>query len=152
MSLCTEMKRVLRELLRWGMGGVLCLLPAVVIALPAESAELPPAVDAAFRRYIALPDALLPVLEGVRDKQSAELAAKDLQALLPRVYEARRELSGIESLTSGEQRIARERYEQVMRMRWGKVFNHIFRLQRARCYGSPIFFKHFNTLCVMLEK
>lgn len=143
------MKRLLQErLLCW-----LCLLlVGGTTALPVCAADLPAALDGAMQRYIALPDALLPVLEAARDKASADRAAEDLQALLPRVYEARQELRDITALSPSEQELVRRRYEMQMRTRWGKVFSHIFRLQRTRCYESVSFFKHFNTLCVMLEK
>ena len=131
---------------------VVCALLPVGVALPAEGAALTPALDGAFRRYVSLPDALLPVLESAKDRKSADHAAADLQALLPRVYEARQELRSIQALTPQQQQTVRERYESAMRSRWGKVFDHIYRLQRSHCYESVEFFKHFSTLCVMLEK
>lgn len=132
--------------------GLCCAVALLPWVAPAAAAGLPTAVESAFQSYVSLPDALLPVLESARDKASADRAAADLQALLPRVYEARCALRKIESLTPEEQRLVRERYETAMRTRWGKVFDHIFRLQRKRCYESINFFKHFNTFCVMLEK
>lgn len=142
-------KRLLPERLLYWLCCAAALLP---LAEHAGAESLPPALEGAFQRYVSLPDALLPVLESARDKQSADRAAVDLQALLPRVYEARRELREIPSLTPGQSAAVRERFENAMRTRWGKVFEHIFRLQRAHCYESVNFFKHFNTLCMMLEK
>lgn len=145
------MKRGMRESLLGRWVAAVSLLMAVG-ALPLGAESLPPALAGVFERYVALPDALLPVLESAQNKQSADRAAADLQALLPRVYEARRELRGIASLTPEQQLAVRRRFETAMRTRWGKVFDHIYRLQRSHCYESVEFFKHFSTLCVMLEK
>lgn len=144
------MKRLLQGRLACWLCGV-CLLLGSGMA-PAGAAELPAALVGALQRYIALPDALLPVLEAAHDKPSADRAAADLQALLPRVYESRRELREIQALSPAEQEAVRKRFEMQMRTRWGRVFEQIFRLQRVHCYESIDFFKHFNTLCVMLEK
>ena len=128
----------------------LCLL--ALCAAPLCRGEIPAALESALQRYIALPDALLPVLEAAQNKESAEKAAEDLSALLPRVYDARREIQALPKLAPTVAEEVRRKYETQMRTRWGKVYEHIFRLQRSRCYESVSFFKHFNTLCVMLEK
>lgn len=141
------MKRWQERLVCW-----LCCVCALVAVAPAAAADVPPALDAALQRYISLTDALLPVLEAARDKDSAQQAAADLQALLPRVYDARREMRGIESLSPEVAEAVRRKYEMPMRTRWGKVYAQIFRLQRARCYECVAYFKHFNTLCMLLEK
>lgn len=126
--------------------GMLCLSVA-----PCVAADIPPAIEGAMQRYVALPDALLPVLEAAKDRKSADAAAGDLEALLSRVYAARKEMSRIPSLSPEVSASVRSKYEQQMRTRWGKVYDQIYRLQRVKCYMSVPYFKHFSTLCRMLE-
>lgn len=126
-----------------------CML---VAAQPSEAADIPPAVDEAMQRYVELADALLPTLSAAQDAKSAEAAAPALQGLLARVYDSRRELKNIEKLEPDVAEAVRLKYEAKMRSGWGKVFEHIFRLHRAKCYESIAFFKQFQTLCVLLEK
>lgn len=140
-----------QEIVAAGACGFFLLLLSVVCA-SAWAAEIPAELDAALQRYIDLPDALVPVLEAAHDKESAEKAAPDLQALLVRVSESRKEMMNFPSLSQEVAEAVRVKYEMKMRTRWGKVFDHIFRLQRVRCYECVPFFKHFNTLCVLLEK
>lgn len=142
------MKCMPERLACWLVG--ICLLCAA--AFPIAAADGSVALEAALQHYIALPDALLPVLEAAKDKESAEAAAADLQALLPRVYEVRRELMEIPELAPETAAAVRKKYEMQMRTRWGKVYEHIFRLQRVRCYEALAYFKHFNTLCMLLQK
>lgn len=136
----------------WLAAAVAALLFPPAMGADEAAAPLPPGLEATLRRYVDLPDALLPVLEAARDKQSADAAAPELQALLPRVYQARNELAEVRELSPAQSQTVRQRYEMQMRTRWGRVYEHIFRLQRARCYESVPFFKHFNTLCLLLGK
>lgn len=128
--------------------GLACLWPlaaAAPVAVPAE-------VESAFRRYVALPDQLVAVLDKARDRDSAEAAAAELQGLLPAVYDARREMAQIPELSAEVSAEVRRRYEKDMRTRWGKVLDHIYRLNRERCYGSAAFTKQFEVFCLLLEK
>lgn len=124
----------------------------MMAALPVWAVDVPQSVDTAFRHYTDLPNMLLPVLEGVKDKESAEKAAPELQKLLAFVFDARRDLGKIDRLSPEVSAEVRRRYEQDMRSRWGKVFDHVYRLQKVKCYKSESFAKQFNTFCMMLEK
>lgn len=124
----------------------LLILPGLVqAAIPAET-------DRAFADFTALPLELLPVLEGVTDRDSAEQSAEKLNALLPRVYDSRTAMTRIETLTPEVKRELLQKYEKDMRNNWGKVYTQIFRLQNQRCYNSLAFFKQFHALCMMLDK
>lgn len=139
------MKR-LRELLVCGLAA-LGLLSGV-----AGAAEVPAELDAMFQRYVSLPDAILPVLTAARDKASADKMAPELEALMGRVSDSRRELLTVPALTDEVAEAVRRKYEAEMRSRWGKVYDEIYRLQRVRCYESISFFKQFITFCVLLGK
>lgn len=132
------------------------LCPAVagvLLALPmSPGAEVPAELDAAFRNYVALPAMLTPLLAKVKDKESAEAAAEELQRLLPYVYDARYDLGKIQSLSPEVAAELRRRYEKDMRTRWGELYDHIYRLDRVQCYRAPAFSKQFTILCMMLEK
>ncbi len=129
----------------------LLALAAVPAAL-AQQAGIPASVDAAFDRYTRLPDMLVPILESVEDKASADKAADALFAALPELYEARSGLEQIASLDAAETAAVEKKYGLEMRRNWGKLFQEIYRLQRAQCYGSVPFLKQFQTMCMMLEK
>lgn len=147
------MNVVLMKLRAWmSLVGRLAAVGALLGAAPLGAAELTAALEAVVQRYVALPDALLPVLEAAQDKASADRAAADLQALLPRVYDTRRELREVSSLSAQQAAAVREKYEMQMRTRWGRVYHELFRLQRKHCYDSIAYFKHFQTLCMLLEK
>ena len=119
---------------------------------PAEAASIPPEVDGAMQRYVELADALLPALTVIKDQKTAEENAAGLQDMLSRVYDVRRDLKNIESLDPEVTKAVRAKYETKMRTGWGKVYEHIIRLQRAKCYGSVACLKQFQTLCLFLEK
>mgnify|MGYP003321761260 CR=1 FL=1 len=125
------------------------LLPA--LAAPVVLA-LPPAVEQAFERYMAIPAALLPVLEKVKDKATADAAAPQLQEALAAVYDARDALKEIKELSEADAAEVKARYEKRMREEWGRLYREIFRLQQAKCYNSEEFFKLFSYMCLMLEK
>lgn len=126
---------------------------ALLLLLPGlAQAALQPETDRAFADFTALPLELLPVLEGVTDRESAEQSAEKLNALLPRVYDSRTAMTRIQTLTLAEKRELLQKYEKDMRANWGKVYAEIFRLQNNRCYNSLAFFKQFHTLCMMLNK
>ena len=94
----------------------------------------------------------MPILESVTDRESADAAAPRLNAVLPRVYDARTELTAISSLPPQVRREVLQKYEQSMRENWGKLYEQLFRLQQARCYNSLAFFRQFHALCAMLNK
>ncbi len=125
---------------------------AFVFAPLVEAQAIRPEVDAAFASYVALPSQLLPILSEAQDKESADAAAPRLKAALPLVYEARTALHHLPSLGKEETQLVQKKYETHMRQEWGKLFEHIYRLQTKKCYGSLLFFKQFQTLCLMLEK
>ncbi len=128
------------------LAGLLTLAPVV------EAQAIPPLVEEAFEGYAALPSTLVPILAEAKDMASADAAAPKLFAALPAVYDARTALHRIPTLGEKETQLVQQKYETRLRSEWGKLFEHIYRLQRAQCYGSLPFFKQFQTLCLMLEK
>ncbi len=133
-----------------------CVLPALALLLGSvpllDAQELPPLVDEAFAGYAALPSTLVPILAEAKDKASADAAAPKLFEALTAVYDARSALHRIPSLGERETQLVQQKYEARLRSEWGKLFEHIYRLQKAKCYGSLPLFKQFQTLCLMLEK
>ncbi len=125
---------------------------AFALAPLVEAQAISPMVDEAFAGYAALPGKLVPILAEAQDRESADAAAPRLLAALPAVYDARSALHRIPSLSKEETQLVQQKYEQQLRQEWGKLFDHIYRLQKTRCYGSLPFFKQFQTLCLMLEK
>ncbi len=117
-----------------------------------EAQPIPRLVDEAFAGYAALPAMLVPILADAKDRESADAAAPRLLDALPAVYDARTALHRIPSLGKKETELVQQKYEARLRSEWGKLFEHIYRLQKVRCYGSLPFFKQFQTLCLMLEK
>ncbi len=129
------------------------LILAALACTPAAVAQaIPPLVDEAFASYAALPSKLVPVLSRVQNQETADAAAPELLALLPAVYDTRSALHRISDLGPQETQLVQQKYETQLRSEWGKLFEQIFRLQKAKCYGSLPFFKQFHTLCLMLEK
>ncbi|MBR5887366.1 MAG: hypothetical protein IKZ07_04060 [Akkermansia sp.] len=122
------------------------ILPGMV------QAAIPPAVDHAFSEYTELPTELLPILASVTDRDSADEAAEKLNAMLPRVYDTRSSIARIQTLSPSVKQELLQKYEVKMRENWGSVYEHIFRLQKYRCYNSLAFFKQFHALCMMLDK
>lgn len=123
-------------------------LPAAICAAEELSAELAESMES----YCKLPEKLLPALSAARDTDSADAAAVELRKLLPEVYRVCDRVRRIDRLTPEQSRIIRERYEHRMRAEWGKVYEHIFRLQHEQCYYSAAFNEQFQTLIMMLEQ
>lgn len=127
-----------------------CLAAAICCTCPAWAA-IPQDVEQAVLRYIKLAQDLSPVLAKVTDTASADAAAQPLYDLLPRVYDSRSELSAIQSLAPDVQQELISRYGKTMQQEWGKVYGHIFRIEKADAYHSLSFFKQFRALCMMLQ-
>ena len=131
-------------------------IPIVFTVFPAllavAHASIPVGIDRAFSDFTTLPDELLPVLEGVTDRDSAENATEKLNNLLPKVYDARTAMQRITSLSADVKAEVIKKYGKEMQTNWGKVYEQIFRLQQVRCYNSLSFFKQFHALCMMLDK
>lgn len=108
--------------------------------------------DGVFERYIRLGEDLVPVLQKVQDRKTADSAAQEVQDMLLQVDESRLETRAIKGLTPEQARHIRDKYEARMRETWGKVYDEIYRLQRMRCYESVDFLKPFSLLCSFLEK
>ncbi|MDO5469852.1 MAG: hypothetical protein Q4F38_01005 [Akkermansia sp.] len=125
-------------------------LAALVPAL--AQAAIPADIDNAFARYTQMPHELLPILRKAQDKESANAAATELNAVLPKLYELRSELTKISSLKPEVSAELVRKYSMTMRRNWGKVYEEIFRLQKQRCYDSLAFFKQFQVLCMMLDQ
>ena len=115
-------------------------------------AAIPTNIDNAFASYTKLPEQLLPVLQNVKDKESADKSADALNAVLPQLYDLRTELTKITTLSPEVSAEIVRKYSHAVRQNWGKVYEEIFRLQKQRCYNSLSFFKQFQVLCMMLDQ
>lgn len=126
-----------------------CLTSAL---MPLAAQEpLPPDVQQAFERYTKLPDVLLPVLESITDRASADAAAPKLHELLPQVYDTRSAMQEIKELSPQQAEAVRQKYELAMRKGWGGFYGEVFRLQKANCFGSATLAKEFHLMCMMLK-
>ncbi len=132
------------------LAALLCITAAPLVS--ASEPSIPAEIDKAFAEYVALPDQLEPILAEVKDKASADKAADRLFTELQKVYDARSALQKITDLPPNVAEELKKKYEKTMRTRWGAIYEHIFRLQKVRCYDSIPFFKQFHTLCMMLEQ
>ena len=133
-------------------GFAVYILSAAVSIVSAANVSIPADVDTAFANYVALPDSIVPILERVKDKSTADAEADNLYKELTKVYDTRSELQKIAKLPPEVAEQLKPKYASDMRTRWGEVYKHIFRLQKVRCYESIPFFKQFHTLCMMLEQ
>lgn len=125
----------------------------LLFAAPIVAQEvLPSHITDLFDSYVKLPDTLVPVLRSANDKASATAAAPKLRAELEKLYAIRESLKKVSSLTPQQNELVRNRYEQAMRERWGKVYDEMFRLQREKCYGSAEFTRLYRIMCMMLDK
>ncbi len=132
------------------LAAIFCIAAAPIVS--AAELSIPAEIDKAFADYVALPDKLIPIMTGVKDKATADAAAEPMFAELQKVYDTRSALQKITKLPPEVATQLKNKYEKDMRTRWGKVYEQIFRLQKVRCYDSLPFFKQFHTLCMMLEQ
>lgn len=128
------------------------LFTACPLLLTVAHADIPAGIDKAFSDFSALPVELIPVLEEVVDRESADNATEKLNNLLPKVYDARTAMLRITTLPADVKAEVISKYGKDMQRNWGKVYEQIFRLQQVRCYNSLSFFKQFHALCMMLDK
>ncbi|MGN0865369.1 MAG: hypothetical protein ACI4P8_04415 [Akkermansia sp.] len=136
------MKRLVAKLMLMGMCSV----------LTPPAAALPPTMSEAFEAYIALPDALAPILNSVQDRETADAAAAPLHQQLSDIHRAGEQLQRIGELSAEEKREIEQRYAQRMREQWARIYAEIFRLQKVQCYSSPTFIKEFGIMTMMLSQ
>ena len=129
---------------------VLLFSPTLLHAAPAT--VLPAAVADAFDSYTKLPALLVPQLQKVQDKASADAAAEPLKNTLQQVYDVREKLHKMPRLTPAQNQQVRLQYETMMRKEWARMYAEISRLQNARCYQSARFAEVFRLMCMMIEK
>lgn len=128
------------------------LFGAVPPSDAAPAAAIPAEVKAAFDSYCALPAELLPVLESVQDKASADAAAPKLHAALDKIYVTRDAMQKVSTLTPAQSAHVQKQYAAKMRQDWGRVYEQIFRLRKAQCYGSIAFVNEFGYMNLMLAQ
>lgn len=134
--------------------GAAALFFGAAVPLAAQETSCPLTADetAAFEQYIALPALLAPVLESATDTASADAAAPRLHEQLDAVYNAREALHGISKLSPEQLSYVQTRYARRMREEWARVYDAIFRIQKAQCYHSVPFTKEFGNLNMMLAQ
>lgn len=132
--------------------GAALFIGAVPHSVAAAAPELTAEVRTAFDTYCALPAELLPLLESVQDKATADAAAPKLHATLDKIYVARDAMQKVQSLTPEQTDLVQRQYAPQMRRDWGHVYEHIFRLRKAQCYGSIAFVKEFGYMTLMLAQ
>lgn len=134
------------------MFGAALFFGAVPMCVAAAEPTLPPEVKEAFDSYCALPAELLPILESVQDKASADAAAPKLHAALDKIYITRDAMQKVSELTPAQSAFVQKQYAPAMRQQWGRVYEQIFRLRRAQCFGSIAFVNEFGYMNLMLAQ
>lgn len=119
---------------------------------PLAQAQLPEKITTAFDSYIAAAEEIAPILEKVQDKASADSASAPMKKAMLSLYHAHNNMQAIEQLSPAQNEQIRKQYEQPMREKWGKVYEQIFRISKAKCYQSPSFSKHFHVMCMMMNQ
>lgn len=132
--------------------GAALFFGAVPLSVSAAQPALPAEVKTAFEAYCALPDKLLPVLESVQDKATADAAAPKLHAALDDIYTTREAMQKVNGLTPAQNELVQRQYALQMRKSWGRVYEHIFRLRKAQCYGSIAFVNEFGYMNLLLAQ
>lgn len=132
--------------------GAALLFGAVPLSVSAAEPALPAEVKAAFDAYSALPAELLPVLESVQDKATADAAAPKLHAALDKIYTTRDAMQKVSELTPEQSALVQQQYAAKMRQDWGRVYEHIFRIRKAQCFGSIAFVNEFGYMNLMLAQ
>lgn len=132
--------------------GAALFFGAVPLSVSAAEPALPADVKAAFDAYSALPAELLPILESVQDKDSADAAAPKLHAALDKIYTTRDAMQKVSTLSPEQSALVQKQYAARMRRDWGRVYEHIFRLRKAQCYGSIAFVNEFGYMNLMLAQ
>lgn len=128
------------------------LIPLCICCCATAQAAIPADLANAFDRYIELAKEITPILASAQDKATADSAALALYNILPKVYESRTELMKIDALSPELSAELQQKYGKTMQKEWGKVYEEIFRLEKADCYHSLSFFKQFRALCMMLRQ
>lgn len=142
----------MKSLLNTVLFGAALVLGAVPLSVSAAQPPLPAEVQTAFDAYCALPGKLLPVLESVQDKASADAAAPKLHAALDKIYVTRDAMQKVSALTPAQSAHVQKQYAAKMRQDWGRVYEQIFRLRKAQCYGSIAFVNEFGYMNLMLAQ
>lgn len=142
----------MKSLLNTFLFGAALFIGAVPLSVTAAEPALPAEVKAAFDAYCALPAELLPVLESVQDKATADAAAPKLHAALDKIYTTRDAMQKVQQLTPEQSALVQQQYATRMRQDWGRVYEHIFRLRKEQCYGSIAFVKEFGYMTLMLAQ
>lgn len=142
----------MKSLLNTFLFGAALFIGAVPLSVTAAEPALPAEVKAAFDAYCALPAELLPVLESVQDKTTADAAAPKLHAALDKIYTTRDAMQKVQQLTPEQSALVQQQYATRMRQDWGRVYEHIFRLRKEQCYGSIAFVKEFGYMTLMLAQ
>lgn len=103
------------------------------------------------KQYIGFTAELVPVLVSAKDAASAETAAPQLEALMPRLFALRENIKKLPVPDAETAKALESAYGLEMRTKWGEVFREIYRLQAAACYNSESFRKSFTTMCLILR-
>ena len=130
----------------------LVLIPiCALIAAPAEAAIGQLELEQVLEQYCQIPDQLAPLLQGVQDAPTAEQAAPKLKQLNAQIYSLAAQLKKIEAFSAQQRESLQKKFELRMRQQWGRVYDELYRIQRAQCYRHADFTYQFRTLCNILR-
>ena len=130
--------------------GILAVAAAAHVATAAQ--PLPAAVAEAFACYTALPSRLVPVLQKIQCKDSADAYAPELHKAMNHIYTAREKLHYMPELTPEQNQQVRNQFGLQMRQEWARLYAEITRLRQANCFQSVPLAQEFRTMCMMIEK
>lgn len=126
------------------------ILAAAHVAIAAQ--PLPAAVEDAFASYTALPSQLVPVLQKMQCKESADAHAAELHKAMDHIYTVREKLHYMPALTPAQNQQVRSQFALQMRKEWARLYAEITRLRQANCFQSVALAQEFRTMCMMIEK
>ncbi len=127
-----------------------CIL--IVLALPSEGQAQHSETIKLLDEHIAIGRAGAALLAQVKDRQSATQAAPALKQLVDRFALLSKNMQALAVLSEPDAQALRQRYEMPLRESWGKVYQEIYRIQKAQSYGSHHFVQSFQLFCKLLDQ
>ncbi len=124
------------------------LMQPCVAEVAAASHEL----DSLMADYIKVAEDITTLLLKVDSRESATAQSEELGKLVLRLDDIRKKLEKIPPLAEAEGEPIRQKYEQEMRVAWGKLYQEIFRIQKKQCFGSQPFLEQFQVFCQLLNQ
>ncbi len=130
----------------------LIITAALMQPCVAEEAAASHELDSLLADYIKIAEDLTAILLQVDSRESATAHSQELAKIVVRLDKVRQRFEKIPPLADAEGQPIRQKYEQKMRVAWGKLYTEIFRIQKKQCFGSQPFLEQFQVFCQLLNQ